>query len=208
MSMILITSNAREVVAELEKIPEAMQKVTAATLTDVAEQVTMASAMNIRRSMIVRSEYTMKSLVTYKAGPTKPIARQNSVAGTKSDYLPIQDAGGVIRARNKKIAVPTNRLRGEGRKKRIPARYRLGNGGVAGSFILNPAEPVKVLTRPGMFIRKGRRIVKIRDLGDSSYTLKATHWHGDAVKKYGNYATMAEFFRRAAYRYLKEYKPK
>lgn len=200
-SMIMVTSNAREYLAALGAIPGAMQEVTAATLTETAQAVTRRSERNVRREMIVRAAYTTKSLITYKASAAKPIARQNAISGTKSDYLPIQDKGGVIHARKARIAVPTNAVRGADRKKRVPTRYRIGN--MKGAFVLRPA--AGTLERPGIFVRRGRRLVKVRDLGSSSYKLKATLWHSEAVKKYGTYQYEAGVFRRQAQRRLSGY---
>ncbi len=198
MSMIKITSNSREYLAALNRIEGAMQKVTAETLTETAQAVTKRAERNIRGKLIVRTPYTLKSLVTYKASASKPIDRQNSVSGTKSEYLPVQDTGGVIKAKKKVIAVPTNTVRGKDRKKRIAKKYKLGADNKA--FVLKPG---KTLQRTALFVRQGKRIIKIRDLQESKYTLKPVHWHTDAVKEYGNYAFMSKAFARQAARYLK-----
>lgn len=199
MSMVLITSNSRQYLAALGKIPEAMQKVTAATLTETAEKVTEQSQRNVAKKMIVRTPYTTKSIVTYKASATRPIARQDAISGTKSDYLPIQDAGGIIRAKNKRIGVPTNAIRGSARKKKIPARYRAGQTPKA--FTMRGDDG-----HLGLYVRKNKKsMVKIRDLEKAIYTLKATNWHKDAVNKYGNYQYMAKVFERQARKYLKSY---
>lgn len=203
-SLVSITSNAREIAKALDKIPGALQKATAATLTDVARAATIRSERNIRRGMIVRTPYTTKSLRMYKASESKPIARQNSVSGTVSEYLPIHDEGGKIKAKRKAIAVPTNRVRGKDRKKKIPSRYKIDSMGNR-AFILRPASPVKVLKRAGLFIRDGKKgkLRKVRDLGAKSYQLKAKRWHTEAVQKYGNWSYMAASFRRHALRVSK-----
>jgi hypothetical protein len=198
MSMINITSNSRQYLAALAKIPKAMQQVTAATLTDTAQAVTTRGERNIKRGMIVRAPYTTRSLKTYKASPGRPIDRQDAVSGTISDYLPIHDKGGTVRARKRKIAVPTNKVRGADRKKRVSARYRLDK--MKNAFALGKG---KTRARPGLFIRTGKKLVKVRDLGDSSYRMKPRLWHTEGVKKYGNYAYMAQVFRRQAERYLR-----
>ena len=137
MSMVLITSNSRQYLAALNKFPEAMQKVTAETLTETAQAVTTRSQRNVSKDMIVRTPYTTKSIVTYKASPSRPIARQDAISGTKSDYLPIQDEGGVIHAKKTAIAIPTNKVRGSSRKKKVPARYRI-DAMQGKSFVLKP----------------------------------------------------------------------
>lgn len=212
-TMFRITSNSKQFLRDLSKRDGGMQKVTAATLTDTAQAVTKRSERNLKRDMIIRSPgYTLGSLKTYKASPSRPIARQDSVAGTISPYLPIHDEGGKIRARRKVIAVPTNRVRGADRKKKIPKRYI---GPIASAFILRPtkhpdtprirggrAVPYR-LKRAMVFIRQGRRIFPIYDIEKDSYQLKATHWHTEAVGKYGNWDYMAQVFRRQARKLLR-----
>jgi hypothetical protein len=199
--MMKIATNCPEVVAALKKDAKAMQTVTAATLTDVAKAVTVRSERNIRHDMIVRTPYTTRSLKTYKASPSRPIARQDSVSGTASDYLPIQDTGGKVKARRKVIAVPTNAVRGADRKKKVPSKYRINN--MPKAFVLHPSSPSKILRRPALFLRRGKRLIKVRDLGARDYQLKATRWHSEAVGKYGNYAYMGQVFAHNGRRYLK-----
>jgi len=202
MSMIRITSNSKEYLAALAKIPKAMEKVTAATLTETAQSVTTRGARNLKKDMIVRTPYTLRSLKTFKASPSKPIERQNAVSGTISEYLPVHDKGGVIKARKRKIAVPTNRVRGRDRKKKIPARYKLDR--MQNAFVLRPSG--KLMSRAALFIRRGKKLEKVRDLGAKDYRMKARNWHTEAVNKYGNYGYMAGVFRRQAERYLKSVK--
>jgi len=223
--MFKITSNSKEFMRELYKREGALQKVTAATLTDTAQAVTTRSERNLLRSMIVRTPYTLKSLKTYKASPKRPIEKQDAISGTVSPYLPIQDEGGKIRARRKMIAVPTNVLRGKDRKRKVPAKFRLANmGSITKS---NPQKLFKL--KSGIYYRKGealgaahwgkqrrydrmfgavsrqksqRAMVKVRSFV-SSIRLRGRKWHSEAVEKYGNWAYMATVFKRQAQRYLK-----
>lgn len=211
--MFRITSNSAQYLAQLEAIPKAMQAVTAATLTDVAQSVTKRSERNIRKSMIVRTDYTTKSLVTWKASASKPIARQNAISGTRSEYLPIQESGGKVKARRKVIAVPTNTVRGKDRRKRVPGKYKIDTMGDK-AFVLRPSRSGSprtrhgktvpyVLKRPALFLRTGKRTLKkVRDLGAKDYRLKAKRWHSEAVKTYGNWAYMSKVFARKARQYL------
>ena len=54
-----------------------------------------------------------------------------------------------------------------------------------------------------MFMRVGKKLVKVRDLSLSSVHVKGTKWHSDAVKLYGNYEYMSRTFQRNAALYLK-----
>lgn len=235
MSMILITSNSREYLSALDKIPGAMQAVTAATLTDTAQAVTVRSQRNVEKSMIVRTKFTTNSIVTYKASGSKPIGSQNAISGTKSKYLPIQDAGGIIHAQKIVIAIPTNKIRGKDRKRRVPGKYRIDS--MAGkAFVLRPTTKDQGdeanwgkkktsdsrqryrrnytygrkrgkmvayrLSRPALFYRDGKKLIKVRDLSKRSVRVKGTKWHTDAVKLYGNYEYMSRVFQLNAAKYL------
>lgn len=243
--MIRVTSNSKEYLKALAKTVDGLQQVTAATLTDTAEAVTLRSALNVRGKMIVRTDYTTRSLVTYKASAAKPIKKQNSVSGTKSEYLPIQDEGGTIRARKKTIAIPTNRVRGKDRKKKVPAKYRMDRSGEiqwkrpyakgAKFFALYPTtadvndeknwmqskanrhkrrknetfgrrkgKPRSAyrLSRPAIFTRQGKKLIKVRDVSQKSVRIKARRWHTEAVAAYGNYEFMARRFMVNARKYL------
>jgi phage gpG-like protein len=202
MSMFKITSNSKQYLAALAKVPKAMEKVTARTLSETARRARADAEANLKKEMIVRTQYTLRSVRFFKASESKPIARQNAVMGTVSDYLPVHDKGGVIRARKRKIAVPTNKIRGKDRKKKIPARYKLSTGKPA--FRLNPARPARALARAALFVREGRGLVKLYDIEGRSYRVKGNRWHSSAVAKHGNYPAMAAVFKTEAERALAE----
>lgn len=206
-----ITSNAKEYLRDLAKVERGLERAAAGTLNAVSGAAATRQAGNIRRTMIVRGPYTEKSLVHYKASASKPIAKQNAIVGTKSPYLPIQDKGGKVKARKRVIAVPTNRVRGKDRRKKVPSRYRLDK--MEKAFVLRPSRlgaprvrhgatvPYK-LKRPALFIRRGKKLEKVRDMGARDYRLKARLWHTEAVKKFGTYPMMAAAYRREAKRIL------
>lgn len=246
--MFSITSNSKEFMRDLHRIPKAMQQVTAATLTQTAQAVTKRSERNLGRTMIVRTPFTTRSLRTYKASPGRPIDRQDSVSGTISDYLPVQDEGGKIKAKGRKIPIPTNRLRGADRKKKVSPKYRMNRSGDiqftrpykkgAKFFALYPTtadmddeknwgerrgkkktkykvNPDKIfgrkrgdrtvgyrLSRPAIFTREGKRLLKVRDIGEATVKVRARKWHREAVETYGNYKQMARFFQINAAKFL------
>lgn len=198
--MVTIKTNEREVRKALSRIPGAMQEATAAMLNVISTGAASRQKGNVQREMIVRGPYTLKSLVHYKASASKPIDRQNAIVGTKSPYLPVHDKGGKVKAQKKRIAVPTNKVRGKDRKKRVAARYRLDK--MAGAFILRPNGGR--LKRSAMFIREGKRgkLVKVRDLGAAAYTLKANQWHTEAIEKFGRKEMRRAVFVRESKRIL------
>jgi len=193
--MVTIKSDYKRLIRDLKRVEGGMQQTTAAMLNIISTGAASAQARNIRTKMIVRGAYTERSLVHYKASASKPIDRQNAIVGTKSPYLPVQDSGGKVKAKKKYIAVPTNKVRGKDRKKRIPARYRIDQPG-SKVFMLKPARPTKTLKRAALFIRRGKKIEKIRDIGARDYTLKARRWHRDAVEKFGSAAMRKAVFYR------------
>jgi len=196
--MITVKSDYKTLLRDLKRVEGGMQQATAAMLNVISTGAASRQKGNIQRTMIVRGPYTLKSLVHYRASATKPIAKQNAIVGTKSPYLPVHDKGGKVKARKRVIAVPTNKVRGADRKRRVPARYRLDK--MAGAFILRPNGGR--LQRPAMFIRRGKKLEKVRDLGASSYTLKAKEWHTEAVERFGSKSMREAVFRREGKRIL------
>jgi hypothetical protein len=104
-----------------------------------------------------------------------------SQTGSISPYLPTQEAGATIRARRRKIAIPTKAARTSGLKtKPVARRYRMnqiGRVGQGSKFFFLP------LRKPGLFTRKGKKLIMIRDISVRSYRLRPIHWHSDAVRK-------------------------
>lgn len=53
--------------------------------------------------------------------------------------------------------------------------------------------------KKGIFYRKSKKkIVKVRDISRRSYRIKATRWHSEAVKKFGNKRVMGQVFVQEA----------
>ena len=107
-----------------------------------------------------------------------------SKTGTISPYLPLQETGGVIRARRQRIPVPTLAARrGKSRAGVIAPRFRMSKLGQLGRgskfFFMR-------LRKPGIFIRQKKRLIMIRDLSIASRRIEPTGWFSEAVKKYHN----------------------
>jgi hypothetical protein len=197
--MFRLTTDVKAFEHALAKMPGALQKATARTLTGMARQAHAGQVTNIKNRFIVRAPYTLKSIRTYPAGESKPIARQNAITGTFSPYLAIHDDGGTIRAQNKKIPIPTNVLRGKDRRRKISPQFRmnrLGKLGGSGSRFFQ-------LKGKGIFFRRGRKLIKIRSTTISSYRVKAARWHSDAVRKAGTQKNANRIFMKVAGRVLK-----
>ncbi len=163
------------------------------------------SIRNIKSDFTLRNQYTERSmkLQLSKYKPGRSIDRINATTGSKSSYLPIQETGGVIRARRQRIPVPTLAGRRGKWRKPIPPSLRMnrmGRIGMAGSkffFMTSPGG------KKGIFIRRGKKkIVKVRDISRRSYRVRGTKWHSEAVKKYGNRRVIGQLFIQEAKRQL------
>lgn len=183
---------------------EYLKKATARTLNAISTGAAGQQIKNVQTEMIVRTPYTLKSLKRLPASENRPISRQNAIVGSTSPYLTIHDDGGTIRAKNKKIPIPTNVLRGKDRRKRISPSMRIGAS--TRFFVLSPGP---VLKAPGIFIRKSKRkIVKVRDLSQSKIRIKPNHWHTEAVLKYSKYTLISSVFIREAKKLMPTSLPK
>jgi hypothetical protein len=179
------------------------------TLTQAARIVDKAQRENLRKDFTLRNAYTEGSLFIWPASPTQRIDKMNAVVGTKSPYLPIQETGGVERAKGKSLAMPTVAGRGGDVKKAIPMPLSIramgqiggtaqkftakGNRRKGKGFFILPAGPT--LKGPAIFLRQGAQLLKLRLLGKKEQTVKARHWHTDAVKKI-TYAELLRIFER------------
>jgi hypothetical protein len=160
-----------------ELFPKAM----AETLNVAGKITTTRSERNVRERFTLRNTYTVRSIRFSPAKVRSSGAVGYSQTGSISPYLPTQEAGATIRARRRKIAIPTKAARTSGLKtKPVARRYRMnqiGRVGQGSKFFFLP------LRKPGLFTRKGKKLIMIRDISVRSYRLRPIHWHSDAVRK-------------------------
>ncbi len=163
------------------------------------------SIRNIKSDLILRNQYTERSMILWKSKykPGRSIDRISATTGSKSPYLPLQETGGVVRAKKSKIPVPTLAGRRGKWRKPIPPSLRMNRMGAIGTegskffFMKSPGG------KKGIFYRKSKKkIVKVRDISRRSYRIKATRWHSEAVKKFGNKRIMGQLFVQEAKRQL------
>lgn len=176
---------------------EAFPKAVAATLTTLGRAAHNRSIRNIKQKMIVRNQYTERSMKFYKASPLKSFDRMNAVTGSISPYLPIQDTGGTVRGKGGRVPIPSNALRGPDRRKVIPARFRmrrLGRLGAPGSkFFVTGGSG-----REAIYYRKNKTTaVRLRTL-KRSYRVPARRWHTDAVRAFSSRSLFEAAFNREA----------
>lgn len=199
---------------------EVLPQTVAETLNRTAEAVTKQGERNVKRRLIVRTKYTLNSLKRKGAHPYRAlnkargrdINRMFSRAGTISEYLSVQEEGALISAKGAKIPIPTLRARvARNLERMIAKRYRMDEMGEftearpdAGSrfFIGRPKGNNR---RLGVYERwqGGRKLRMIRNLESASVRVPATHWHRDAVNKYGTMQFIRAQFRDAARKRLR-----
>jgi len=181
---------------------DAFPEAVAESINTVARAAHSMSERNIKHDFTLRNSYTLRGLVYYKASPRSNIDRIDAVTGHRAEYMARQDEGFRVRARRRRIPIPTTAARtGKSRSRPVSRKYwmpRLGTIGGGGKFFIGRPGAGKKL---GIYERMARgRLRMIRDLSVSSYTVKATGWHTSAVKKYGTASMMGAAWVRSAKR--------
>lgn len=177
---------------------------TAATINRIATAANGGQRLNIQREFKLRNKFTLGSLMMFKASPKKDADKIDALVGSKSPYLPEQETGGMPRTRRNKPAVsmPTKKARGGNWGKPVGARFRMdkirsiGHRGSGGRmtpkgtpfFFLEGGR----LKNKTMFERRGRRLIRVRVITHGPIKLKATHWHTEAMAKFGKPSLMAK----------------
>jgi len=186
---------------ELKKLQKALDprryaEAGANAVNAMAKAVYSKSERNIRQKLTLRNQYTMRSLRFSPAKVRSSGQIGYAQVGTVSPYLPLQETGGTVRARRRKIAIPTKAARTGGAKSGVVAmRYRMhkiGKVGKGNKFFFMATR------KPGLYTRKGKRLIMIRDVSISRYRLKPIHWHGDAVKQFGKRSILEALYLREA----------
>ncbi len=188
-------SNIKAYNKTLRKISqEGIPRAIAATLTRQAEITNIQARTNLKKKLVVRAKYTTNSLKVSESRPKPRIDAMYSKAGTISLYLPIQEEGGVIRARRKFIAVPTLKARIGGKytgrrrpmfQLRKAGKINRGGRGSGGGKLFY-MRPRRAGNPPGFFTRKGKKLIRIYTLNRTEMQIKGVNWFSDAVKKYHN----------------------
>lgn len=168
---------------------EAIPKAMAAALNRQLDLVNKEQTRNVRR-MTLRTPYTLGSLKVSPAKVRSSGAVGYGEVGSISRYLPLQEAGGKVRARRKVIAIPTPMAR-VGRSKRgvVASRFRLRNR--ARHFVLPTRSGKRMLV-----MRQGKRLLWLRDISRRSIRIPARHWHTAAVKRFGTLAVASAAYTK------------
>ena len=193
------TTSTKEYKAAMGKLTkEQLPRVRVAAINVIARTVHSASERNLGQRMTLRNKYTVKSLRFSPAKVRSGGRVGYAETGTVSPYLPIQETGGTVRAKRRKLAIPTLAARiGKSKQRVIASKMRMNKLGAlnakGGKFFYAPFH------KPGIFYRPSKkRLVMVRDLSERSIRVKPTHWHTDAVKKFGTQHLMEAVFAREA----------
>jgi hypothetical protein len=175
-------------------------KAMAATINATAKATHNRSLRNVRERFTLRNTYTERSIRFSEARVKSRGHVGYAVTGSKSPYLPTQETGATIRASRRKIAIPTRAARTGGLKvKPVARRYRMnqiGRVGRGSKFFFIP------LRKPGLFTRRDKKLVMIRDISVRSYRLRPTRWHGDAVRQFAKRSLIERVYIREAQKQL------
>jgi hypothetical protein len=173
---------------------------------------------NVKRRMIVRTQYTLKSMALSRARPYRALNKARgrnlstmfSRAGTVSRYLWMQE-GATKKGIGGPVPIPRLITRG-GKSIRgiVRPAYRLkksqrltiGEQGDDGRrFVGVPRGGNRPL---GLYERSGnnKRLAMLRLLTHDEVKIKDTDFHDDAVRRYGARQFIAAQFRRIAQREL------
>lgn len=196
---------------------QVLPEVMAETLNDTAHAVTSRARVYMHRRHTIRRKFTTNSLYSARAKPYKMLAkalpskgaRMYSRAGTKSDYMTLQNNGATLKPKIGKrypIAYQNTRT-SKNPAKSISARYNLGNMGSIeddGRYFIGTPRGGK---RPlGMYERhaNNKRLRLLRYLKESRVTITPTRWYSDALAEKGSDRLIKARFRRNAERRLKQ----
>ena len=174
---------------------------TATAINRVAFAAHNASKGNIKREFTLRNNYTLGSMIFYKASPKKDTSKIDALTGSKSPYLDEQDAGGAVMTRQGKQAqsMPSRAARAGSWGKSVTSRFRRSAMGAIGHRSDGGMTPQGArffwlsggsLTEPILFFRKGKKLTRVR-IATKPLTVKATRWHMSAMEKFGREGIMA-----------------
>ena len=203
--MFSVESDIKAYTRKMNKInKELLPQAIGATVNTACKGAHARITKGLQKDFTLRNTYTERSLKLYqnKYKPGRSIDRINAVTGSISPYLPIQETGGTIRAKNQRLSVPTLAGRRGRWRKPIPPSLRfnrMGEIGTQGSkfFFMTSRGGKK-----GIFRRRSKKkIEKVRDISKRYIRIKPMRWHSKAVE----YFSSKEFFARTFIHHAKRF---
>ena len=188
---------------------EALPKAIAETLNVTADSVTKQQIKNAKSDFIIRSKFTLNSMVSNRSKPYKAlnvargknIQRMFSRAGTFSRYLWKQEDSGTYRGISGPVPIPTLQARtGKSLKKPIAKRFRIAKTNPLSDGNFGADQFIGTINgKRGVYRRmKKGKLQMIRNLDSNSIRIKGTGFHSRAIKMKGSKSLVSDRFRRIA----------
>jgi len=181
----------------------AFSEATAAAINRVAHAANVAQSLNVRKDFTLRNKFTLGSLMMFKASPKKDANKIDALVGSKSPYLPEQESGGEAVGKDGKPVkiMPALASRRGSWDRPVASRFRLkalgpigrrmGNGRMtpkgAQAFWLKGGS----LKQRTLFYRTGKKLLKVRIATKGPIKIKPTHWHAQAMARFGKPSVMS-----------------
>lgn len=203
---------------------EALPDAIAETLNRTADATTKQQIKNVKKNLIVRTPFTLRSMESRGARPWKAlnkargknISRMFSRAGTFSNYLWLQEESSRQTGINGPVPIPTLQARTAKKlKKSIRKIYRLNRStslrdgqlfGQTGYQRLFVGVPIGGNRSRGLYERSAnnKRLKMIRNLGSNTIRIKGTGFHSKAVKKFGTKQFIAAQYKKVFFKAMKK----
>lgn len=171
------------------------------TLNDLAYLSGSRASRNMGAKFILRNKYTVRGLIV-KQATQRNIKNMISVVGHVSDYMLLQEEGGIISAKSRYKQIPTKRARiGKNIRKVVRQPYRMRNLEIRGRkyFVGSPKGKL------GIFIRIGKRVVMLWDLSRQKVTIKKCVWFEPAIMESAQRGEFEKIFLENAKKVRKRY---
>ncbi len=194
---------------------DALPKATAETLNRTADAVTKQQIKNVKRDLIVRTPFTLRSMESRRARPFKALNKATGInldrmfsrAGTFSRYLWMQEENFTKKGMDGPVPIPTLATRvSKNIKKTVRKKFRLSpnqslsDGNIGnGMFIGKPAGRARGIYQRG---KKGV-LTMLRNLEHNQIKIKGKGFHSKAVKRFGTQQFIRAQFFKVSRRILK-----
>jgi hypothetical protein len=180
---------------------DALPGAVADALNAPAAAIEKRARSNVKRQMTVRTPFTLNSIRHDRRARGANIGRMFSRVGSISPYLAIHDEGGVIRAKRRRVAIPTLQARvGRNISRRISGKYALGRYDDRTRFFTGRP---KGGNRPlGIYERyqSNKRLRMIRNLESDQVRIRRRDWFSEPVRRYGTRQFITAQFKGSAQR--------
>jgi hypothetical protein len=185
---------------------EALPNAIASTLNMTAHRIEQGSRENAKRKLTVRGKYTTNGIKQHRRARGRNADRMMAGVRIRSEYMAIQNAGGIVRAKRRRYPINTISSR-SGSMKNVVRRNlrmdRMGNfgesyGGTTRFFAGAPKGRGNIA--PGVYYRhaNNKRLMRVVNLSERQVRVPESGFFDDAISTYASYRAMNNTFRAAA----------